>query len=72
MEKSNSFSLKIDKTALSIKTLREESDDKAYWLSKTPQERLQHIEILRRINYGDRATARLQRVLEVVKVHEDK
>ena len=67
MKKANSFPLKIDKTALSVETLLGESDDKAYWLSRTPQERLQHIEILRRINYGDRATARLQRVLEVAK-----
>jgi hypothetical protein len=41
------------------------SDEKDYWLSRTPSERLQHIEVLRRINYGHHATARLQRVLEV-------
>jgi hypothetical protein len=58
-------SLKLDKTAFSIAPLFDESDEKAYWLSRTPQERLHHIEILRRINYGDSATARLQRVLEL-------
>jgi hypothetical protein len=38
--------------------------DKAYWLSRSPHERLRCVEILRRMNYGARATARLQRVLE--------
>lgn len=57
--------LEIDRTAFSIVPLFDESDEKAYWLSRTPQERLQHIEILRRINYGTRATSRLQRVLEI-------
>ena len=40
-------------------------EDKEYWLSKSPYERLQHIELLRRINYGSDAAARLQRVLEI-------
>jgi hypothetical protein len=57
--------LKIDKTALSLVPNFDTVDEKAYWLSRTPSERLQHIEVLRRINYGHRATTRLQRVLEV-------
>jgi hypothetical protein len=57
--------MKIDKTALSLAPCFDTSDEKDYWLSRTPLERLQHIEILRRINYGHHATARLQRVLEV-------
>ena len=57
--------LHIDKSAFSVTSLSGESDDRAYWLSKTPEERLRHIETLRRINYGDQATARLQRVLEI-------
>lgn len=58
--------LKVDRTALSVRSLDDptEEEDKAYWLSRTPQERLRYMEILRRINYGHRATARLQRVLE--------
>lgn len=55
---------KVDRTALTIASLTDPSDEKAYWLSRTPYERLRHIELLRRINYGRRATARLQRVLE--------
>lgn len=57
--------LKVDRTAFTIASLTEVSDEKAYWLSRTPDERLQHLELLRRINYGHHATARLQRVLEV-------
>ncbi|MDE0299684.1 MAG: hypothetical protein OXN17_13710 [Candidatus Poribacteria bacterium] len=45
----------------------EEPDDKEYWHAKTPQERLQAVELMRQINYGyDPVTARLRRVLEVV------
>jgi hypothetical protein len=58
---------KIDRNFLSVVTFDEaDAQDKAYWLSKTPLERLQHVELLRRINYGNNATSRLQRVLEVV------
>jgi len=32
--------LKIDKKALSVASLLQPSDEKAYWLSKTPSERL--------------------------------
>ena len=45
---------------------REEEMD--YWHSRTPEERLEAVELMRRINYGDEATrGRLQRVLEIVK-----
>ncbi len=57
--------LKIDRKAFSVVSLHDTSDEKAYWLARTPSERLKQVEILRRINYGHRATARLQRVLEV-------
>jgi len=56
---------KLDKTAFALAPLFDESEDKAYWLSRTPHQRLQHIEVLRRINYGHQSTARLQRVLEL-------
>jgi hypothetical protein len=59
---------KIDKSALSFISSFEEADkqDKEYWHSRTPYERLEYMELLRRINYGTAATARLQRVLEIV------
>jgi hypothetical protein len=61
-------SAKIDKTAFSVGSLRDPSDEKAYWLSKTPQERLQALELMRQIVYGyDPATTRLQRVFEVAR-----
>jgi hypothetical protein len=58
---------RIDRTAFTVFSSFEEADrkDKEYWLSRTPQERLQHMELLRRINHGSAATTRLQRVLEI-------
>jgi len=56
--------LQIDKTALTLAPLFDNTEEKAYWFSRSPMERLRHMEILRRINYGDQATARLQRILE--------
>lgn len=59
--------VRIDRTAFSVVSLTDESDEKAYWLTKTPQERLEVVEMLRQLNYGyDPTTARLQRVLTVV------
>jgi hypothetical protein len=57
--------LVLDKTAFSVATLFDESETRAYWHARTPHERLRHVEILRRMNYGNRATARLQRVFAV-------
>ena len=60
---------KIDKGPLSVISLSEESDDKEYWHAKTPQERLEAVELMRQINYGyDPTTTRLQRVLEVTQL----
>ena len=43
----------------------QEQEDLAYWLSKTPAERLEAVEILRRQVHGN--SARLQRVARVIK-----
>ena len=58
---------KLDRTAFSVVSSFEEADkqDREYWLSRTPYERLQYMELLRRINYGPDATTRLQRVLKI-------
>ena len=40
-------------------------DDLAYWMSKTPEERIAQVEFLRRLYYGN--SGRLQRVARVVK-----
>lgn len=46
-----------------------DNGDRRYWLSKTPAERFEALELLRQIAYGyDPATERLQRVLEVVEL----
>lgn len=51
-------SMKMDKTAFSVSSLKDGATEKEFWLSKTPLERLQALEILRQINYGyDPATA---------------
>jgi hypothetical protein len=58
---------KLDKKTITISSLHEESDEVAYWHSKTPQERMEAIEVMRQIIYGyDPASTRLQRVLEIV------
>ena len=60
---------KMDKGILSIVSLAEESDEREYWHSKTPYERLESVELMRQINYGyDPTTTRLQRVLEVTQL----
>ncbi len=60
---------KMDKSAFSVVSLHDEPDEKAYWLSKTPQERLAALELMRQIMFGyDPMTDRMERVLEVVEV----
>ena len=62
-------SLRMDKTAFSVASLHDPSDEKTYWLSKTPEERLEALEIMRQIAYGyDPATTRLQRVFEIAQL----
>ena len=59
--------LRLDRGAVSVKTEFDDSEEIEYWKAASLKERLQHIERLRRINYGVRATARLQRVIRVIK-----
>jgi len=60
----------VDRSVFRVDSLRDESDERAYWRSRTPLERLQALELLRQINYGyDPATARLQRVLKLLNSH---
>jgi hypothetical protein len=57
----------LDKTAIVVASLFDDSDEKAYWLAKTTDERLEALELMRQILYGyNPATTRLQRILEVV------
>jgi hypothetical protein len=58
--------IKLDKTAFSVVSLFDESDEQAYWQAKTPHERLQAMELIRQTLYGYQpAAARLQRFFEV-------
>lgn len=60
--------LKLDRTKIKITTFdAKERETVEYWRNTTTKERLQHIERLRRMNYGVRATGRLQRVFRVIK-----
>lgn len=59
--------LRLDKTRIKVVSLFNDDPEIEYWRNTTAKERLQHIERLRRLNYGIRATDRLQRVIRVVK-----
>lgn len=54
------------KKVVKIKNLSELSsmDELDYWMSKSPQERIEAIEYPRKIQYGD--TTRLQRVVRII------
>ncbi|MFQ5569908.1 MAG: hypothetical protein ACE5G0_09550 [Rhodothermales bacterium] len=57
---------KLDKTAFSISTWEEDTDELQYWLSKTADERLAAMELMRQINYDyDPLADRIPRILEV-------
>jgi len=59
---------KMDKTAFSVVDLRE-ADDDDYWLSRTPLERLEAVEFMRRVMFGDdQVSSRLSRVLEITEL----
>jgi hypothetical protein len=61
--------IRMDKTAFSVGSIDEESDEKQYWSSKTPIERLHTVELMRQMLYGyDPLTARLQRFFETAEL----
>jgi hypothetical protein len=64
---------RIDRRHLKLTTFDEaEADDIDYWMSKTPTERIEGIEYLRRWLYGDdQVDAGLQRVLATARLGED-
>ena len=60
---------RLDKTRLTISPLDEFTEEKEYWLSCGKAERLNAIEINRRMVYGtDLTTSRLQRFLETARL----
>ena len=56
---------RIDRSAFSVVKLSEADEaDRQYWLSKTPLERLEAMELIRQVIYGyDPAAARMERTL---------
>jgi hypothetical protein len=42
MESQSLPALRVDRTVLTVTALTDEPDDRAYWHSRTPAERLQH------------------------------
>ncbi|MBD2148952.1 hypothetical protein H6F44_02240 [Pseudanabaena sp. FACHB-1277] len=67
MNNNNGF--KFDSSSFSVVGLKDDdSEDKGYWLLKSPSERLIALEHLRQVMYGyDPNTTRLQRVFEIAK-----
>lgn len=65
-------SLRMDKTAFSVTTFSKQAEEeKRYWLSKTPYERLQAIKVMRQITYGyDPSTIRLSEFLQLLNAHQ--
>ena len=60
---------KVDRTRLTVASLCDARDDRDYWRTRSPAERLHALEFLRQVHYGyDPATERLQRVLEVAEL----
>ncbi|HPB81826.1 MAG TPA: hypothetical protein PK200_07285 [Spirochaetota bacterium] len=57
--------IEFDKSAFVVSDGFEKNDEREYWLSKTPEERLNAVELMREINYGNTYPRRIQRVLEV-------
>jgi hypothetical protein len=70
MSSTNSENFKFNLSTLSIANLNDEdTEDRAYWLLKSPKERLIALEYLRQVMYGyDPNTSRLQRVFEIAKL----
>jgi hypothetical protein len=59
----------VDRSAFSVQSLDDDMNDRDYWKTRSPQERMEARELMRQIIYGyDPATARLQRVLEIVEL----
>lgn len=59
---------RLDRTAISISDEMEDRETREWWHRQTPLARLEHMQLLRLMNYGPQAAARLQRVLEVAEL----
>jgi hypothetical protein len=60
---------RLDRSAFQIGSLNDDREELEYWRAKSPEERMEALELMRQIIYGyDPATTRLQRVFEVVEL----
>ena len=62
---------RIDRTKIMVFSQPDDTDDIEYWRNTTVAERLQHLERLRRIAYGAKATEPIPKVIRVVKLNRD-
>ena len=64
---------RLDRSSLKVTGFDEATaDDIDYWMSKSPTERIEALEYLRRWAYGDdQVDARLQRVFTIARLGED-
>ncbi len=59
----------LNKEIVRVTSLNDIEEEKRYWMSKSPLERIEAIEINRRMIYGqDRVTSRLQRFFETAEL----
>ncbi len=59
--------MSLPNSAITVQSLHDEPDERQWWWSRTPVERLAAVEAMRQVIYGRTAAAgRLQRVLDVV------
>ena len=58
---------RLDKTSVSVSGAFDDADTIAYWHGQSPEARLRQVEHLRQMNYGHRASTRLQRLLEIAR-----
>jgi len=59
----------LNKKIVNVTSLDDIEEEKKYWISKSPLERIEAIEINRRMIYvQDRVTSRLQRFFEIAEL----
>jgi hypothetical protein len=59
----------LNKKIVTVTSLDDTEEEKNYWISKSPLERIEALEIIRRMIYGqDRVTSRLQRIFETAEL----
>jgi hypothetical protein len=63
--------IRLDRTAFSVARLDDPDDSIQFWATRSIEERLTAVELMRQIAYGyDPFTTRLQRVLEIAQREE--